>query len=400
VCLGWLRAPIAIALALVTSAACQRQEQPVAAQSAGNAPPVEVTVATISPQTLPVTFDAVGQTAGSREVEIRARVGGILLERRYREGAFVERGTVLFKIDPAPFEAALKKAEGLLAQEEAQLARATQDLARMQKLVEQGFVARKDYDDAFAAREAARARVQSARAGVTEARLNLGYTTVEAPISGVTGRAEKSEGSLVAAGTDLLSRVSQIEPIYVNFSYSETDLLRVRNEIAAGQLVLPGNDQMEVELRLADGSTYPETGRLNFNDLRVRAGTGTIESRAVFPNEKRRLLPGQFVRVLIKGATRPDAIVVPQAAVMTGAKGKFVYVVDQQSRAEMRPVETGAWEGDEFLVTAGLQPNDRVVVNGAARLQPGMRVAASPAAEPAASVSGTAPDGAAPARAR
>jgi membrane fusion protein (multidrug efflux system) len=389
-----------IALVLVTTAACQRPDEPGAAQSPQNAPPVQVTVATVQRQTLPVTFDAVGQTAGSREVEIRARVGGILLERRYTEGAFVEQGAVLFKIDPAPFEAALKKADGVLAQEDAQLARATRDLARMQQLVEQGFVARKDYDDAFAAREAARARVQSARAGVTEARLNLGYTSVEAPISGVTGRAEKSEGSLVAAGTDLLSRMSQVEPIYVNFSYSETDLLRVRSEIAAGQLVLPPNDQMEVELRLADGSTYPHIGRLNFNDLRVRAGTGTIESRAVFPNPKRRLLPGQFVRVLITGATRPNAIVVPQAAVMTGPKGKFVYVVDPQSRAEMRQVETGAWQDDDFVVTAGLEPDDRVVVNGAARLQPGMRVAASPVPEPAASVSEAPPGRAAPDRAK
>jgi membrane fusion protein (multidrug efflux system) len=214
---------------------------------------MEVSVTTVSPRALPVSFDAVGQTAGSREVEVRARVGGILQEQLYTEGAWVKAGTVLFKIDPAPYQAALSRAQGVLAQEEAQLAKATQDLERMRRLVDQGFVARK-YDDAVAARQAALARVQSARAGATEARLQLDYTSVQAPISGVTGRAEKSEGSLVAAGTDLLTTVAQIEPIYVNFSYSEMDLLRVRSEIAAGRLVLPPTDQLEVEVTLADGA--------------------------------------------------------------------------------------------------------------------------------------------------
>lgn len=346
---------------------------------------------TVSPHTLPLTFEAVGQTAGSRDVEVRARVGGILLERLYTEGEFVKQGTVLFKSDPAQYQAALSKAQGVLAQEEAQLAKATLDLARMQQLVDQGLVARKDYDDAVSAREAALARVQSARAGVAEARLNLAYTTIEAPLSGVTGRAEKAEGSLVAAGTDLLTKIAQVEPIYVNFSYSEIDLLRARADIAAGRLILPPDDRLEVELRLADGRTYPHAGRLNFNDLRVRAGTGTIETRAVFPNPGRQLLPGQFVRVLVKGATRPDAILVPQEAVLAGQKGKFVYVVNAIAKAEVRPVETGEWRGDDFLVTSGLKAGDRVVVSGAARLQPGMAVKAVAAQPPAPSPAAAAP---------
>ena len=356
---------------LVALLGCQRHEES-AAQT--GPPPMEVAVTTVSPRALPVSFDAVGQTAGSREVEVRARVGGILQEQLYTEGAWVKAGTVLFKIDPAPYQAALSKAQGVLAQEEAQLAKATQDLERMRRLVDQGFVARKDYDDAVAARQAALARVQSARAGVTEARLQLDYTSVQAPISGVTGRAEKSEGSLVAAGTDLLTTVAQIEPIYVNFSYSEMDLLRVRSEIAAGRLVLPPTDQLEVEVTLADGSRYPHTGRLNFNDLRVRAGTGTIEARAVLPNPNRQLLPGQFVRVVLTGAMRPNAILIPQQAVLTGPKGKFVYVVTDGGKVEVRPVETGDWAGDDFLVLSGLRPGDRVVTSGAAKLQPGAPV--------------------------
>jgi membrane fusion protein (multidrug efflux system) len=340
------------------------------------ATPPEVPAQVISPATLPVTFEAVGQTAGSRDVEVRARVGGILLHRRYREGEWVRQGTVLFEIDPAPYRAALRKAEGALAQEEAQLVQASQDLERFASLLAEGAVSQQAYDQARAARQAAQARVQSARAAVTEARLSLDYTTVEAPITGVTGRAEKSEGSLVAAGADLLTRIAQVEPIYVNFSYSEQDLLRGRAEIAAGRLVLPPGNQLEVELRLADGSTYPHAGRLNFNDLRVRPGTGTIEARAVFPNPERRLLPGQFARVLIKGAVRPDAIVVPQAAVLTGQEGKFVYVVREDGTVEARRVETGEWREQDFLVLSGLKAGDRVVVGGVARLRPGMAVTA------------------------
>ena len=184
-------------------------------------PSPEVNAITIAPKTLPVTFEAVGQTEGSREVEVRARVGGILLRRFYNEGSWVKQGTALFKIDPAPYEAALNKLKGTLAQEEAQLEKAKRDEARLKPLFEENAVSRKDYEDAVSARETAQARVQSARAGVTEAQLNLDYTNVQAPINGVTGRAEKSEGSLVAAGTDLLTRMSQVDPIYANFSYSE-----------------------------------------------------------------------------------------------------------------------------------------------------------------------------------
>ncbi|RPJ72347.1 MAG: efflux RND transporter periplasmic adaptor subunit [Acidobacteria bacterium] len=363
-------------LFLLLLAACKGDSRTDAAQKA--APPPEVSVLTVSTQDLPVTFEFVGQTAGSREVEVRARVGGILLRRHYEEGRWVKQGTVLFTLDPAPLQAALAKAQGALAQEEAQLTQASQDLARFRSLLQDGAISQQAYDQARAAQQAAEARVQSARAAVTEARLGLGYTTVEAPISGVTGRAEKSEGTLVVAGTDLLTRIAQVEPIYVNFSYSEQDLLRGRSEVAAGRLVLPPNDELQVELRLADGSAYPQTGRLNFNDLRVRAGTGTIEARAVFPNPDRRLLPGQFARVLIKGAVRPSAIVVPQAAVLTGQDGKFVYLVREDGTVEARRIETGEWRQQDFLVTSGLQAGDRVVVSGVSRLQPGMVVKAVP----------------------
>jgi membrane fusion protein (multidrug efflux system) len=341
--------------------------------------PAEVGVVSVTPKTIPVTFEAVGQTEGSREVEVRSRVSGILLNRFYAEGKWVKQGTRLFKIDPAPFQAALTKAEGVLGQELAQLAKAARDAERLKPLYEANAVSRKEYEDAVAGLQAAQARVQSARAAVTEAKLNLDYTNVTAPITGVTGRAEKSEGSLVAAVTDLLTRISQVDPIYAYFTYSERDLLRAREEIAEGRLVLPDNSQFRVELRLADGSSYPETGKLNFNDLRVRPGTGSIEARAVFANPKTLLLSGQFVRVLLHGATRPNAILVPQQAVLSAQNGKTVYVVDASGKVEARNIETGEWEGTDFLVTSGLKPGDRIVVSGIMNLRPGMVVKPVPA---------------------
>ena len=366
---------IIILFGFTTFGGCDRQDQTGNSQSVKKAESAPaVSAITIAPQTLPVTFEAVGQTEGSREVEVRARVGGILLRRFYTEGSWVKRGTQLFKIDPAPYEAALNKLKGTLEQEEAQLEKAKRDEARLKPLFAENAVSRKDYEDAVSARETAMARVQSARAGVTEAQLNLDYTNVQAPINGVTGRAEKSEGSLVAAGTDLLTRMSQVDPIYANFSYSENALLRARDEVAAGRLVLPPDKELKVELKLSDGGTYPMTGRVNFNDFRVQAGTGTIQIRAVFPNPKRTLLPGQFVRVTIHGASRPNAILIPQAAAISGQKGKLVYVVDENGKAEPRPIETGEWREDQFLVTAGLKSGERVITSGMLKIQPGMPV--------------------------
>ena len=375
----FLRLILAILVLLSSSilSGCDREGQGVnsdTARKTETAPPAEVSAITIAPKTLPVTFEAVGQTEGSREVEVRARVGGILLRRFYNEGSWVKQGTPLFKIDPAPYEAALNKLKGTLEQEEAQLEKAKRDEARLKPLFAENAVSRKDYEDAVSARETAQARVQSARAGVTEAQLNLDYTDVRAPINGVTGRAEKSDGSLVAAGTDLLTRISQVDPIYANFSYSENAMLRIRDEVATKRLSLPPNNEFEVELKLADGGTHPAMGRVNFNDFRVQAGTGTIQVRAVFPNPKRTLLPGQFVRVILHGASRPDAILVPQQAAMTGPKGKFVYIVNAKGNTESRPIETGEWREDQFLVTSGLNSGDRVLVSGIMKLQPGMPV--------------------------
>ena len=375
-----LRLILAILILLSSSvlSGCDRESRGVSSDTAGKtetAPPTEVSAITIAPKTLPVTFEAVGQTEGSREVEVRARVGGILLRRFYNEGSWVKQGTALFKIDPAPYEAALNKLNGTLEQEEAQLEKAKRDEARLKPLFAENAVSRKDYEDAVSARETAQARVQSARAGVTEAQLNLDYTNVQAPINGVTGRAEKSDGSLVAAGTDLLTRISQVDPIYANFSYSENAMLRIRDEVAAKQLALPPNNEFKVELKLADGGTYPAMGKVNFNDFRVQAGTGTIQVRAVFPNPKRTLLPGQFVRVILHGASRPERDLDPPAGGPDRSKRESSYMSSTQKvETESRPIETGEWREDQFLVTSGLSSGERVLVSGIMKLQPGMPV--------------------------
>lgn len=342
----------------------------------------EVPVIIVQPQTIPITFEAVGQSEGSREVEVRSRVSGILLKRFYTEGNWVKQGTRLFKIDAAPYEAALNRAQGVLEQEEAALAKAARDAERLKPLFAENAVSRKEYEDAESALQTARARVHSAQATVSEAKLNVDYTNIQAPISAVTGRAEKSEGSLVTAAADLLTRLSQVDPIYAYFTYSERDLLRAREEIAEERLVLPANSEFRVELRLADGSNYPRAGKLNFNDLRVRPGTGTIEARAVFPNPKTVLLPGQFLRVLLHGATRPNAILIPQAAVLSAQNGKIVYVVDPSGKLEARTIETGEWRGSEFLVISGLKPGERIVTGGLMTLRPGMVVKPRPQASP------------------
>ena len=343
-------------------------------------PPPEVSVVIVQPRLVPVDFDFVGQTEGSREVEIRTRVTGILLKRSYTEGALVKQGAQLFLIDPAPFQTAGEEMRGVVAQAEAALAKAQRDVARLKPLFAENAVSRKDLDDATSAEQSARAAQISARAQLKKAQLDLGYTRVDAPISGITSRAAKSEGSLVIAGADsLLTKISQVDPIYVNFSYADNDLLQLRKEIAAGQTVLPKDNQFDVELRLADGSIFSERGKLNFNDQRVSAETGTIQARAQFPNPKAQLFPGQFVRVFLKGTVRPNAIVVPQRAVLQGQKGQFVFVVGKEGKAEVHAVETGDTVGEDILIASGLAAGDRVVVDGAIRVQPGspVRVAAA-----------------------
>ena len=354
-------------------------------------PPAEVTVLTVAPQALPVSFEYVGQTVGSREVEVRARVTGILLKRNFVEGAAVKKGQSLYDIDPAPFEAVVARAEADVAAAQARLDQAARNAARMRPLYADKAVSQKEFDDAVSTEAISLADTKSAKARLAEARLNLGYTKVESPLSGLASRSNRSEGTLVSGPDVLLTTVVQIDPIWVQFGIPDTEQARLRKEVQAGRLQLPGNGNFEVALQLADGTVFPKTGRLNFYDVRITPNTGTQDARAELPNPQGALRPGQFVRVILKGATRPNAVKVPQRAVLEGPQGKFVYVVNEKSQTEARPIEAGEWEGDAWVITSGLKAGDRVILDGVMKLGPGAPVkiasgdaAQKPEAKPAA----------------
>jgi membrane fusion protein (multidrug efflux system) len=347
-------------------------------------PPPEVNVTTVTPRTLALTFEYTGQTAGSREVEVRARVAGIMLKRNFVEGAPVRQGQSLYTIDPEPFEAAAARAEADVAAAEARYDQAKRNAARLKPLYAEKAVSQKENDDAVSAESIGAADVKAARARLVEARLNLTYTKVEAPVSGVASRSLRSEGSLVEGPQTLLTTVIQVDPIWVNFGVPDNEQASLAREAQAGRVALPPNGQFEVALKRADGTLYERTGRLNFNDVRVSPTTGTREARAEIPNGQGVLRPGEFVRVILRGATRPNAITVPQRAVLEGPQGKFVYVVDEKGTAQPRPIEVGDWAGDDWVVTKGVQAGDRVITDGLMRLGPGapVRVAEAGAAQP------------------
>jgi len=329
---------------------------------------------TVQPRDLPITSEYVGQIQGIREVEVRPRVSGILEHWNYKEGSAVQAGQSLFTIDPEPFRADLEKAEADLASAEASLSQATRNAARLKPLWEAKAVSQKEYDDAVSTEQVAAANMKAAQAAVTQARLNLSYTRVEAPISGITSRALKSEGSLVEAQQTLLTTISQIDPIHVIFSFTETEHLGFTRAVSEGRLKLPKDGRFDVKLKLADGSEYARAGKVDFTDVRVDSNTGTIEARAVIPNPQHLLRPGQFVRVQLSGAIRPAAIAIPQRAVLEGPNTKIVMTVNAQGVAEPRPVQVGDWSGEDWVITSGLNPGDKVIVDGVVKARPGSPV--------------------------
>jgi membrane fusion protein (multidrug efflux system) len=345
-------------------------------------PPAQVVVQKVEPTSIPVVFEYVGQTTGSKEVEVRARVGGILERRLFNEGAWVKAGQPLFIIDPKPLEAQTAAAQADLARAQAQKAWNDREAARLAPLAERHAIGQKEADDAKSQAELAAAQMKSAQAKLDETRLSLGYTRVVAPVSGLTSRAVVSEGTLVAANTTLLTTISQIDPIWVQFNVSENEQLRLNRAVASGALVVPPDKAYDVTVLLSDGSAYPRKGRINFADPRINPQTGTYEMRGELANADGALRPGQFVRVRLAGATRKNAIAVPQVAVLEGPQGKFVYVVakdkDGKDVASPRPIVAGDWvehNGNRWIVESGLQPGDAVIVDGVARIMmPGQPV--------------------------
>jgi len=358
------RVALASALASVLALSACKKAPTEAAR-----PPVEVTVVTVQPQATPVDFEFTAQTQSSREVEIRARVEGFLEKRLYTEGSLVQPNQVLFLMDKKPFEAALKTAQGELAQQQARLLVTKQNLARVIPLAAQNALSKKDLDDATGNEKQAEAAVIAAQGQVQTAELNLSYCTIRSPLKGLSSFARVQEGSYVTPTQQgLLTYVYQLDPMWVNFSISENELLRYREQITKGLLKFPPDNKFDVTVIQADGSVYPQQGHIDFTNPAFSQDTGTFLVRAVFANPQGTLKPGQFVRAKVSGAVRPNAILVPQRAVLQGAKSHFVWVLDENSKARQRVVEVGDWHGDDWFVTDGLRAGERVIVDGAIRV--------------------------------
>ena len=343
------------------------------ASSAQVRPPVPVVVAEAKLTDVPLTTEMVGETAGYREIEVRSRVNGILLERTYVEGQPVTAGQELFLIDPAPYKVALEQAKGALAQEQARFNKARADRDRIIPLFKRQVVSRKDYDDTIANYEAAIASRQAAQATVKEAELNLSYTQVTAPIDGMASKSPQSEGSLIStnANSSLLTTITQYNPLYVNFSYSEQDRLNFETSVRKGLIEAKDTTNWRTHIRLADGSVYPQAGKLNFSDNRVDPQTGTIRARAIFDNKEGVLLPGQFVRLTIDLGIRKNAIVVPARAIAQSQADRMVMVVDGDDKVVPRPVRLGPAIAEGVLIESGLDAGERYIVEGLMKARPG-----------------------------
>ena len=364
-----------IVMTALTLTACEKQEV--------KAPPVpvEVSVIKVEPQTVPVATTFVAQVESSHQVEVMARVNGFLDKILYREGAVVKQGQTLFLMDKKPFVAQVEAARGALENHKAQLWTAQANLNRIQPLAALDAASKSDLDNAIGAVKSAEAAVHTAQARLDDAELNLSYTVIKSPVSGVTGQALVREGTYLTAGPGgHLSYVAQIDPIWVNFSISQNQLSEARKQQAAGLIVAPPNQAYRVELELSEGNTYPHTGEINFVDPSFNSDTGTFLARAELPNPDAELHPGMFVKATLTGATRPNALVVPQRAVQQTSNGHVVFVVSSQGTAEVRPVVVGDWVGQDWLVEKGLKPGDQVITDGFQRLAPGapVKVVATP----------------------
>jgi membrane fusion protein (multidrug efflux system) len=366
----WRTHAATIAL-LVLAAGCEK-EPPKAAP-----PAPQVTVMEVKPQTIPYVPTFVAQTESSRQVDIVARVSGFLDKIAYREGELVKEGQVLFQLDPKPFQAQLDSAKGELAAQQARLFTARATLERVKPLAAQNAVSQYDLDKATGEFEAATAAVFAAQAKVKEAELNLGYTTIRTPVTGIASRSLMREGAYLNAMSpdSKLTYVAALDPIWVNFSVSQNQMAHIREQREKGLVVTPKDDAYQVELVMPDGRTYPDKGRISFADPSFSPDTGSFLVRAVLPNPRRELRPGMFVTARVEGSTRPDAIVVPQLAVQQGSNGHLVYVVKADGTAEVRPVVVGDYQGEkDIVIQSGLHAGDRVVVEGVLKVVPGKPV--------------------------
>jgi membrane fusion protein (multidrug efflux system) len=347
--------------------------EPTPTPTASAPPPAEVGIVTVQSAEVPFPVEFAGRVIGFRDVEVRPQVSGLLLKREYEEGTKVKQDQVLFQIDPATYQVALSRAEAQLQQAQSTLKQTESNLARIEELYRRGVSTEKQRDDAQADRDQARASVQLGEAELHGAKLNLGYTTVVAPVAGVTALQSPPVGTLIQAQQTLLTTITQLDPAYVNFSFTDEEgqAFRALNERREKPI---SQQDLTVDLQYGNGRVYPQPGRIDTAAQRVDPQTGTVQARAIFPNADGILLPGQFVRVRLQGITLQNAIVIPKQAVSQGPQGPSVYVVGEDDTAQVRPIRLGAEIPTGWVVQDGLNGGERIIVDGVIRVRPGALV--------------------------
>lgn len=356
----------------------RRDHAPAPHETSGPAAAMPVGVLVIEPREIPIVGEYLAQTEASEIVPIRARVSGFLNERGFEDGDTVEQGQVLFRIDSKPFEVALRRAEAGLSAAEAQLLRADQQVKRFSELAELQQAAANELEQAQEAQRIAAASVETQRAQIAQAKLDLDYATVTSPITGVIGTRQQDVGSYVGPSAEaLLATVRKVDPLYVRFSVSERDLLRWKQMQEDGLVKEVDVASLSVEIVLPDGRTFPQRGRIDYVDVVIDPSTGTALIRASVPNPENMLRPGQFVHARVHGVIRIGALVVPQSAVLQSPNGASVYIVDEEGLAQMRPVVLGDWVESDWIVLSGLETGDRVIVDHLMTLRPGTLVETS-----------------------
>lgn len=348
--------------------ACGKKEE-VPPQGVGMVMPVSVI--SVKATSVPITAEAIAQTEGAKEVEIRPRVGGILLKRIYDEGASVKAGQTMFLIDPMPYQIALQQAKAAYSAQQARVEQTAREELRLSSLLASQSISQREYDNASSDKATSVANLQQVSANVREAELNLSYTNVTSPLSGVSGRFQFSEGSLVAPNTSLLTTVSQISPIWVRFSLSDSEIKSLGGHLTQKNV-------KEVSLLLPDGTEYNQKGKLNFSASQIDPKLGTQQLRAAFENNDHQLLPGQFVRAKISTGVRNGVFLIPQTSVLTGDQGKFVFVAEKNNEgkfvAAVRPIKEGGWMGNNWVVLEGLKEGDQVIADNLIKVRPGAPV--------------------------
>jgi len=358
------------ALLPLTLTACKK-DQEVKAPPA----PVEVNVVTVTPQTIPVENSFVAQVESAHQVEIVARVNGFLEKILYKEGDVVKQGQKMFLMDQKPFVAQVEAMRGALANNKAQLWTAQANLNRIRPLAKLDAASKSDLDNAIGSVQSAEAAVHQAKARLEQAELDLSYTVIKSPVTGVSGDSKAREGAYLSVGPGSnLSYVAQLDPVWVNFSISQNQLAKNRAEVADGRLIPAPNHEYTVQVYLSDGKPYPHIGKVSFIDPTFNRETGTFLIKAELSNPDALLRPGMFVKAVLQGAQRPNALTVPQRAVQQTSNGHVVFVVSNEGKAEVRPVVVGVWVGQDWVVEKGLNPGEQVITDGFMRLAPGMPV--------------------------